>query len=298
MVVFTGVENCGTILSPAIPMTLIVQAAAKTDVGVVRKNNEDNFGYDVRHGIFVVCDGMGGQAAGEVASKIAVDTVVEYFRHSDHDAQSPVVGRTFEGVSPRATALANAIQLANLSIQEAAAASAERAGMGSTIVAVRVEGNLFSVAHVGDSRVYLLRAGSIQQLTSDHSLVMEQVRRGLITLEEAETSKMQNLIVRALGSEESVEPDLADHEFVPEDILLLCCDGMSRFVSEGAILERVGRAATLEQACEDLIQAAKDGGSDDNITCLLVRATEQSWRERMVNRLNPGARGDGWQRST
>jgi serine/threonine protein phosphatase PrpC len=279
-------------------MTLMVQAAAKTDVGVVRKNNEDNFGYDVRHGIFAVCDGMGGQAAGEIASKVAVDTVLGYFRHSKPDAKSPVVGRTFEGVSARATALANAIQLANLAIQEAASASSQRAGMGSTIVAVRVEGDLFSVAHVGDSRVYLIRAESIQQLTSDHSLVMEQVRRGLITLEEAEHSKMQNLIVRALGSEESVEPDLADHEFVAEDILLLCSDGMSRFVPEAVMLERIGRAPTLEHACEDLIQAAKDGGSDDNITCLLVRALQQSWRERMVSRLSPGNRGDGLQRST
>jgi serine/threonine protein phosphatase PrpC len=279
-------------------MTLTVQAAAKTDVGVVRKNNEDNFGYDVRHGIFVVCDGMGGQAAGEIASKIAVDTVLEYFRRSGQDARSPVVGRTFEGVSSRAASLANAIQLANLAIQEAASASSERAGMGSTIVAVRVEGNLFSVGHVGDSRVYLIRGGTIQPLTSDHSLVMEQVRRGLITVEEAETSKLQNVIVRALGSEESVEPDLADHELIIGDVLLLCCDGMSRFVTEAVMLERFGRATTLEQACEDLIQAAKDGGSDDNITCLLVRAVEQSWRERMADRLNPGKRSDGLQRST
>lgn len=281
-----------------LPMTMMVQAAAKTDVGVVRKNNEDNFGYDVRHGIFVVCDGMGGQAAGEVASKIAVDTVLDYFRHSKLDGKSPVLGRAFEGVSVRATALAIAIQLANLAIQEAGSASTQRTGMGSTIVAVCVEGNRFSVAHVGDSRVYLIRSGSIQQLTSDHSLVMEQVRRGLITLEEAENSKIQNVIVRALGSEESVEPDLADHEFLLEDVLLLCSDGMSRFVEEAAILERVGRAATLESACEDLIQAAKDGGSDDNITCLLVKAVDQSWRERMADRLNPGKRGDGVQRST
>ena len=258
-----------------------------SDMGRVRKNNEDNFGYDVRRGIFAVCDGMGGQAAGEVASKIAVDTVLEYFRAGKPNGKSPVVGRTFEGVSQRATALANAIQLANLAIQEAASATTERAGMGSTIVAVCVEGNLFSVAHVGDSRVYLVRGGSIQQLTNDHSLVMEQVRRGLITLEEAEHSKVQNVIVRALGAEESVEPDLADHEFLPDDVLLLCCDGMSRFVPENAMLERINRAGSLEQACDDLIQAAKDGGSDDNITCLLVRAVEQSWRERMVNALIP-----------
>src|ERR1700680_939388 len=164
-------------------MNLVVQAAGKTDVGVVRTNNEDNFGFDVRHGIFVVCDGMGGQAAGELASKIAVDTVLGYFRRDlrHGHAASPVFGRSFEGVSECATGVANAIQQAT---QTAPSNTSEHAGMGSTIVAVRAEGNLFSIANVGDSRIYLVREGGIQQLTRDHSLVMEQVRRGLLTLEE------------------------------------------------------------------------------------------------------------------
>ena len=268
-------------------MNLVVQAAGKTDVGLVRTNNEDNFGFDVRHGIFIVCDGMGGQAAGELASKIAVDTVLGYFRRDLRrgHAASPVLGRSFEGVSERATGLANAIQLANQAIQTAAAHNAEHAGMGSTIVAVRAEGNLFSIANVGDSRIYLVREGSIQQLTRDHSLVMEQVRRGLLTLEEAENSKMQNVIVRALGSEESVEPDLEDHEFAPGDVLLLCSDGMSRYVKESTMVEVVGRNATLEPACEELIQAAKASNSDDNITCLLIRVAEQTWQGRLFGRL-------------
>ena len=269
-------------------MNLVVQAAGKTDVGVVRTNNEDNFGFDVRHGIFVVCDGMGGQAAGELASKIAVDTVLGYFRRDPLHAASPVLGRKFEGVSERATGLANAIQLANQAIQEAASHNTEHAGMGSTIVAVRSEGNLFSIANVGDSRIYLVREGGIQQLTRDHSLVMEQVRRGLLTLEEAENSKMQNVIVRALGSDESVEPDLEDHEFALGDVLLLCSDGMSRYVKEGTMVEMIGRNAALEQACEELIQAAKSAGSDDNITCLLMRAVERSWHGRLLGRLTPG----------
>ncbi len=268
-------------------MNLVVQAAGKTDVGLVRTNNEDNFGFDVRHGIFIVCDGMGGQAAGELASKIAVDTVLGYFRRDLRrgHAASPVLGRSFEGVSERATGLANAIQLANQAIQMAAAHNAEHAGMGSTIVAVRAEGNLFSIANVGDSRIYLVREGSIQQLTRDHSLVMEQVRRGLLTLEEAENSKMQNVIVRALGSEESVEPDLEDHEFAPGDVLLLCSDGMSRYVKESTMVEVVGRNAALEPACEELIQAAKASNSDDNITCLLIRVAEQTWQGRLFGRL-------------
>ena len=278
-------------------MNLVIQAAGKTDIGLVRKNNEDNFGFDLRHGIFVVCDGMGGAAAGEVASKIAVDTVLGYFRDEATATGAPVLGRRFEGVSEQAAGLANAIQLANQAIQEESARNPNRSGMGSTIVAVCVKGNLFSIAHVGDSRIYLVRGGRIQQMTSDHSLVMEQVRRGLMTVEEAENSEMQNVIVRALGAEESVDPDLEDHEFALGDVLLLCSDGMSRYVKDEKMLEVVNGASSLEQACEQLIEAAKSGMSDDNITCLLLRAGEQSWGGRLIDRLTPG-RGNNSQSST
>jgi len=161
--------------------------------------------------------------------------------------------------------------------------------MGSTIVAVAVEGNLFSIANVGDSRIYLIRNRNVVQLTNDHSLVMEQVRRGLMTLEEAEQSKMQNVIVRALGTDDSVEPDLADHEFNSDDVLLLCSDGMSRYVKNEKMAEVVYQDS-LEQACGDLIAAAKSGGSDDNITCLLIRALHPSWKDRIFGRL-PGQAG-------
>jgi serine/threonine protein phosphatase PrpC len=279
-------------------MNLIFQAAGKTDIGLVRTNNEDNFGFDLRRGIFVVCDGMGGAAAGEVASKIAVDTVLAYFRSDPRRTESPVLGRKFEGVSEHAAGLANAIQLANQAIQEAGAQNPNRSGMGSTIVAVRLNGNLFSIANVGDSRIYLVRGGRIQQLTSDHSLVMEQVRRGLLTVEEAEQSEMQNVIVRALGSDDSVEPDLEDHEFAPGDVLILCSDGMSRYVKDEKMLEVASRAGSLDEACDELIEAAKSGGSDDNITCLLVRAAEQSWGERLIERLTPGRGNNSQQSST
>jgi len=264
-------------------MSYVIQAAGMTDIGLVRKNNEDNFGYDLRHGIFVVCDGMGGQQAGELASKIAVDTVLGYYRERP-DTTSDGVAR-FEGVSQRAADLATAIQLANQTIHETGARDVQIAGMGSTIVAVAAEGNVFSIANVGDSRIYLIRKNEVAQLTQDHSLVMEQVRRGLMTLEEAETSKMQNVIVRALGTDDSVEPDLADHEFSSEDVLLLCSDGLSRYVKEEKMTEAVNQES-LEQACGDLIEAAKAGGSDDNITCLLIRATPSSWKDLFFGRLS------------
>lgn len=266
-------------------MSFVIQAAGVTDIGLVRKNNEDNFGYDLRHGIFVVCDGMGGQQAGEVASKIAVDTVLDYFRQKEHSTPT-VGGARFEGVSPRAVELATSIQLANQAIHESGARDVNSAGMGSTIVAVAVDGALFSIANVGDSRIYLIRNQDIVQLTHDHSLVMEQVRRGLMTLEEAEHSNMQNVIVRALGTDDTVEPDLADHEFNSDDVLLLCSDGMSRYVKEEKMAEAV-KQESLEKACSDLIEAAKAGGSDDNITCLLIRAMHPSWKDRLFGRLAP-----------
>jgi serine/threonine protein phosphatase PrpC len=278
-------------------MKLTTHAAGKTDVGLVRKNNEDNFGYDTRSGIFVVCDGMGGQAAGELASKIAVDTVLGYFHREDSGSDSEVLGRGFAEVSERANALANAVQLANKAIREASAQDAGHAGMGCTLVALRVEGNLFSIAHVGDSRIYLVRQGAIQQLTTDHSLVMEQVRRGLITLEEAEHCDMQNVIVRALGSEDSVEPDLADLTLEPNDTLLLCSDGLSRYVKDSAMLDVINRIEILEEACDGLIEAAKSGASDDNITCLLVRAVEQTWGGRIFGRIS-GRSNNSLQSST
>jgi protein phosphatase len=264
-------------------MSYVIQAAGLTDIGLVRKNNEDNFGYDLRSGIFVVCDGMGGQQAGELASKIAVDTVLGYFVEPP-DTTTDGVSR-FEGVSRRAADLGAAVQLANHSIHEAGARDMTIAGMGSTIVAVVVEGNQFSIANVGDSRIYLIRKNEVAQLTQDHSLVMEQVRRGLMTLEEAENSKMQNVIVRALGTDDTVEPDLADHEFTSEDVLLLCSDGLSRYVKEDRMAEAINQES-LDKACSDLIEAAKAGGSDDNITCLLIRATPPSWKDRFFGRIS------------
>ncbi|MGH9493274.1 MAG: Stp1/IreP family PP2C-type Ser/Thr phosphatase [Terriglobales bacterium] len=269
-------------------MSLTVQVAGKTDLGCIRTNNEDNYGYDTRYGVFVVCDGMGGQAAGEVASKMGVDTILEYFRKAGLETgKYPVEGQPLEGVSERANALASAIRLANKSIFEAASKDAGHAGMGSTVVAAMVKGNFLSIAHVGDSRIYLIRKESIQQLTNDHSLVMEQVRRGLITLEEAEKSNMQNIIIRALGSEETVEADVDDMVAQPGDILLLASDGLTKHVKDGALLKLVKGAPTLSQACEALIKAARDHGGDDNITCILVRVVEQPWYRRWFGKGSP-----------
>jgi PPM family protein phosphatase len=264
-------------------MNLMVEVAGKSDVGCVRTNNEDNFGYDVRYGIFVVCDGMGGQAAGEVASKMGVDSVLDYFRRSN--GHWPAPARKFEGVSNRATALGNAIDRANRAVYSAShEGEREHAGMGSTIASVLVQDNFYSIGHVGDSRIYLVRDGQIQQLTNDHSLVMEQVRRGLMTVQEAERSEIQNIILRALGSEEDVEPDLDDMVAQPDDTLLLASDGLTKEVKDPDILKIVQSASSLQQACDGLIKAAKDHGGDDNVTCLLIRLAEQPWYKRLFGK--------------
>ena len=238
-----------------------VEVVGRTDVGCVRTNNEDNFGYDIDCGVFVVCDGMGGQAAGEVASKLAVETVLEHFRC----------------YPPGTDTLVSAVRAAGTRIFNAALECPERQGMGSTIAAVFVGEDTASIAHVGDSRVYLLRDGAIRQLTTDHSLVMEQVQRGLMTPEEAERSGIQNIITRALGPDETVEPDVQEIVVCATDIFLLATDGLTKLVNSERLREIAYSTSELQHACDELIQEARAAGGDDNITCLLLRLCEPSW---------------------
>ncbi|MGH9570892.1 MAG: Stp1/IreP family PP2C-type Ser/Thr phosphatase [Candidatus Angelobacter sp.] len=274
-------------------MTFAIEVAGQTDVGCVRTNNEDNFGYDARCGIFVVCDGMGGQAAGEVASKMAVDALLEYFRDP---ANMPSLsnGRLITS-GGEAKSLAAAINLANHAIHAAGNGQLGRSGMGSTIVAALVRGHSLAIAHVGDSRIYLVRHGAIQQLTQDHSLVMEQVRLGYITREQAERSELQNVILRALGPEADVEADVEDRMALPGDLLLMTSDGLTRHVTEDEILNIVTASGSLEQACAALVRAAKDRGGDDNITCLLLRIVERPWYKNLLGKVFSG--GQQWQNS-
>jgi serine/threonine protein phosphatase PrpC len=273
-------------------MALAVEVAGKTDVGCVRTNNEDNFGFDSRHGIFVVCDGMGGQAAGEVASKMGVDVLLDYFRNQSPDpAEHSLNG---QNGSSGAQSLANAIQLANQTIFQAGQQQNGHNGMGSTIVAALVRGNSLAIANVGDSRIYLVRHGTIQQLTQDHSLVMEQVRRGYITLQQAQQSEMQNIILRALGSEEVVEADIEDLITLPGDILIMASDGLTRYVPDADILKIVQGQYGLQQACAELVRTARECGGDDNITCLLVKIVNRPWYQKVMKLFFGGQQ---WQNS-
>ena len=247
---------------------------------MVRPNNEDCFGIDLSINLLVLCDGMGGQAAGEVASKLGVETILDYCRQAARNPQILLVGAYRQELSPETNLLASGIRLSNQVIHEAAESSPTQCGMGSTVVAALVTENVLSVAHVGDSRLYLCRDGSLQQLTQDHSLVMEQVRKGLITREQAEHSELQNVIVRALGALPTVDVDLDQRSVVPGDLILLCSDGLTRMVSDSEIARILAEAPTAQLASDRLVEIANDCGGEDNVTVIVARLKPNSlWHE-------------------
>lgn len=240
-------------------------------MGRVRQSNEDCYGFDLRQGVFVVCDGMGGHAAGEVASKIAVDTVLNYFRD-----QEPLAANAELVDAPMgARLLSDAVNKANESILEYAEGHASASGMGTTLVAARFAEEKFTIAHIGDSRIYLLRQGSLLQLTEDHSLVMEQVRRGIMTVDEAKKSTAQHIITRALGTDDNSPPDLAEFPAETGDILMLTTDGVLRHLEDQQIHEVLAESASLQDVCDHMIELALDAGGEDNATCVLIRVNKE-----------------------
>lgn len=265
-------------------MHLMLEFAGRTDVGCVRTNNEDNLGWDQNLGIYVVCDGMGGAQAGEVASKMGVDLVLDYFRKSKRNGSYPDVDGTPEDLSPAGRHLWTAIQQANTAVFEAGQKNDLQQGMGTTIVAAFFhDDGLLTLAHAGDSRVYRLRNGAIEQLTQDHSLVAEQVRRGMMSAEQAERSELQNIIIRALGSEQNLEPEVQDLLALRDDVYLLATDGLTKLVKPESLKTIIEGSRSLDEACEHLIQAANDQGGDDNITCLLLRVVERQWYHKLFD---------------
>ncbi|MGE0405888.1 MAG: PP2C family serine/threonine-protein phosphatase [Candidatus Korobacteraceae bacterium] len=248
-------------------MTLRAEAAGKTDAGRVRRNNEDCFGFDPAAGIFVVCDGVGGQAAGEVASRIAVDTVLKQYPLLQASGGKIGNGRGAKLEVP----LLGALKAAHAAVLETTACRSECCGMGATVVAAALADGKFTIGHAGDSRAYLIRGGQMRRLTEDHSLVASYVRAGVMTVQEAAGSKLQNIILRALGCAAQVEADIQEFAAEKGDIVLLCTDGLSKPVGESEILQIISGAPDLESACTQLVEAANLAGGDDNVTALLVR---------------------------
>lgn len=248
-----------------------LKAVGLSHVGRQRQHNEDSFLVEGDAKLFLVADGMGGHAAGEIASRIAVDSITEFILHTKED----------EGTWPHAyddhfrrttNRLMAAVRLANTRVLEAMRKDARLRGMGTTVVACLADEKYVAVAHVGDSRAYLVREGQLSRLTNDHSWVFEQVQAGMLTEAEAEKHPLRNVITRALGGALSVNPDAAEVESKPGDVYLLCSDGLTGMVPEDEILRLVTEnASNLDQACQQLIDSANERGGLDNITAILVQ---------------------------
>ena len=248
-----------------------LKAVGLSHVGRQRQHNEDSFLVEDNHKLFLVADGMGGHAAGEIASRIAVDSISEFILHTKED----------EGTWPHAyddhfrrttNRLMAAVRLANTRVLEAMRKDARLRGMGTTVVACLADEQYVAVAHVGDSRAYLVREGQLSRLTNDHSWVFEQVQAGMLTEAEAEKHPLRTVITRALGGALSVNPDAAEVESKPGDVYLLCSDGLTGMVPEDEILRLVTEnASNLDQACQQLIDSANERGGLDNITAILVQ---------------------------
>lgn len=254
-----------------------IEIAGKTNPGCVRERNEDSFAIDRGLGLMVLADGMGGHNSGEVASGLATDTILEFARRlfvKDREAEPPDADPK---LSLRSRQAVHLITNANSVIYEKSRAFPKDHGMGTTVVVVLTDEKSVTVGHVGDSRLYLLRRGKLHLLTEDHSLVMDQVKHGLLTVEQADKSHLQNILTRALGTEDKVEADVQDHEARSGDVFMICSDGLTKMVAEDEIVG-ILKSNAPEAAVDRLIARAREQGGVDNVTVVVARYPED--RER------------------
>jgi serine/threonine protein phosphatase PrpC len=235
------------------------EVAALSDVGCRRASNEDSFGYDLTQQVFVVCDGMGGMPAGEVASQTAVEQLLSGYGEM----------RSLERAVERR--LHHAIVSANRAVWSAAQSHDHLRGMGTTLVAVCADGDRMVIGNVGDSRAYFLRDGSCIQITRDHSTAFEQEGDEISPDANCRSSRPGQFITRAIGAAATVNPDLFSAQVQKDDLVLLATDGLSRYADSDEIGRQVNLGKSLTETCRDLIRVATEQGAEDNVTCLLVR---------------------------
>jgi len=255
---------------------------AVMDVGIKRDHNEDCVGVTPANGFAVLADGMGGHNAGEVASAMAVDIVTRYLNDHlgrIHEAElDPDTGFTKESMLAR-----QAVIMWNNAIYEAARQRPECMGMGTTVVASVFYGDRLTAVNVGDSRMYRLRGDVLTHVTEDHSLIQEQVRRGLLTADDARNSAIKNLVTRALGVEADVEPDVVEDITQPGDLYMMCSDGLTDVVPDEAIrLTLTQYNKDLRRAASQLIQLANDAGGPDNISVILIQVYKSYHRKQSL----------------
>ncbi len=249
--------------------------AGASDVGKVRHHNEDSYAIDPAHNLMMVCDGMGGHAAGEVASQIGIETITKFF--TTHDL-ALFESNSFpypENITPSGKLLAGAIAVANHRIIEHGRSVPGQTGMGTTVVACHFDDGIVSICHVGDSRAYLIREQSIRRVTVDHSWVSELMEKHNLTEDEAEMQVNKNVITRALGTKPQIRVDISQIRFIQNDLFLICSDGLTGMVSDGDILKAsIEHGGNLDALVADLISRANAAGGADNVTVCAARITE------------------------
>jgi len=252
--------------------TMKIKHKAISDVGKKRKGNEDSLYLNPEQRLFVVADGMGGHAAGEIASKVAVDAINEFVCLTGGDEEITWPFGLDENISYDGNRLKTAIRHANRKVLEATKEKTEYEGMATTVAAVLVDGDVANIGHVGDSRIYLLSEDEFTQLTSDHSWVNEQIQSGVISPDQARSHPLRNVVTRALGGRADLAVDMQTRKMQEGDVLLICSDGLTTMVSDEDI-ERVLREAEgdVEKGASDLVAAANERGGEDNITVVLLK---------------------------
>jgi PPM family protein phosphatase len=258
-----------------------LRVGARTDIGRVRTLNEDVYLSRPQQGLFVVCDGMGGAPAGEVASQVALDTILEQLGAGDEATlESP---RDVRSYLPRTHRLAQAVRRSNHVIYHQGRHDPRQAEMGTTVVGAWVQHHIASVAHVGDSRAYLFHDRHLEPLTTDHSLVEAEVRAGLLDRERSLQAEHQNVLLKVLGGAPDVDVELSEVPVQPGDYLLLCSDGLTRMVPERTLTLAIDELRNPQRICDYLIDAANRNGGADNITVIVVEVVDRWWR-RLSNR--------------
>ena len=252
-----------------------IDCQARSDIGKKRKGNEDAHFVDPGQRLFVVADGMGGHAAGEVASKIAVDAIDEFVTLTGGNQEITWPFGLDDSISYEGNRLKTAIRHANRKVIEATRERADYEGMATTVAAVLVDGDVANMGHVGDSRIYLWSDGEIHLLTSDHSWVNEQIQSGVISPEQARSHPLRNVVTRALGGRADLLVDVQARKMKPGDILLLCSDGLTTMVSDEDIARVLAASGgDLTKAANALVDEANGRGGEDNITVVLVKFEE------------------------
>jgi protein phosphatase len=259
-------------MSTSFPLDgLRVRFAGETNVGMKREHNEDSYYLPEMERLAIVADGMGGHASGEVASRMAVETVVSYLKETLEEQPLTWPYKIDHGLRHDLNRLTTAIKLANLKIHEEAQRNPACRGMGTTLVSALFAQDALIIAHVGDSRLYRLRDGVFEQITEDHSLLNDYIKMKHLTAEEIAAFPHKNVIVRALGMKATVQVDVLVEEPRLGDVYVLCSDGLSGMVSDAEVADIAANEPDLDRACDRLIGMANANGGLDNVTVVAIR---------------------------